>query len=160
MNVNAFLCSVNIIAALYISTRISRRTDYGGDAPFIEAEEGMGNANDNNSNPTATSTDKKKTFFDTIVDNAIKSKVDGAMTDSRSKNISRVKHTLCYDPWVALYIIVGIFFMIWQTMGMSKLGSCGEGDVDMYLSHSLICGFLFISFGGTAFGCSLCCLVR
>lgn len=159
LNVNAFLCSINILAALYISTKISRGTDDDGDAPFIEAEEGMGDANKNNPNPTATP-DKKKTFFESVVENAIKSKVDGAMTDSRSKNISRVKHTLCYDPWVALYIIIGIFFMVWQTMGMSKLGVCGEGDVDMYLSHSLICGFMFISFGGTAFGCSLCCLVR
>ena len=159
MYLNAFLCSINIIAAIYIAAKISQGDNSDGDAPFIDAEAGSAN-NQTNAAAQSSSSDKPKTFVDTILENTIKTKVGGVMTDTRSKSISRVKHILCYDPWVALYIIIGVFFMVWQTMGMGRLGNCGEGDIDMYLSHSLICGFMFISCGGMAFGCSLCCLVR
>lgn len=155
MYINAVLCSINILAALYISAKISHGGD-DADTPFIQAEAGVNDG----TTTGATTQPEKKTFVETIIDNAIKTRVDSATADTRSTNISRVKHTLCYDFWVALYIIVGVFFMIWQTMGVSKMGSCGDGEVDTYLAHSLICGFMFISFGGMAFGCSLCCLVK
>lgn len=125
----------------------------------MDAEAGPAN-NQATAATESSSSNKPKTFIDSILENTMKNKVDEVMTDTRSKSLSRVRHTLCYDPWVAIYIIIGIFYMIWQTMGMGRLGNCGEGDIDKYLSHSLICGFMFISCGGMAFGCSLCCLIR
>lgn len=157
LRVNALLCSVNILAAVYISARISHDPSGDGDAPFIEAEEGKAAAEgDAAAPPVGDSEATAKTSLEAFVGRITKRRVN-----SESK-LSRVTHTLCYDPWVALYIIVGVLFMIWQTLGMGKLGSCDEDDtnVNMYLSHSLICGFLFISLGGMAFGCSLCCLIR
>mmetsp|Transcript_30282 Transcript_30282/g.54835 ORF Transcript_30282/g.54835 Transcript_30282/m.54835 type:complete len:231 (-) Transcript_30282:173-865(-) len=146
MNVNALLCLINMVAALYISAKITYEPETDNAAPFIKAS-----VMDNEAT-AKTPEQREKTL--------VKKILESTQTDTRSKSLSRVKDILCYDPIVALYIIVGIFYVVWQTMGLGRSSlttDCG-GGLDQYLFHSLICGFLFISLGGMTFACSLCCM--
>mmetsp|Transcript_20487 Transcript_20487/g.35220 ORF Transcript_20487/g.35220 Transcript_20487/m.35220 type:complete len:235 (-) Transcript_20487:170-874(-) len=149
MNLNAILCLINIAAALYISAKITYVTEEetnASAAPYVEA--------------TTAPTNEKSTLQPKTT--LMKKVMEQTLTDTRSRSLSRVKEILCYDPVVALYIVIGIFFMIWQSMGVarSRLAmECG-GGLDEYLSHSLMCGFLFIFVGGMAFSISLCCMGR
>lgn len=160
MYLYALLCSVNIMAAVYISSKISHGNFSSNDDGLVQAEAG----NIETANATSNST-TKKTFLESMIENAMRkdgkqsSKVTTGTYYNQSK-MSSVQHTLCYDPLVAIYIIVGIGFMIWLSVGVGKTGDCGMGNVDSYLSNSIICGFVFITCGGMAFCCSLCCLVR
>jgi hypothetical protein len=83
--------------------------------------------------------------------------------DTRSNSMGRIKHVLCYDGGVAIYIVLGIVWIIWQSMGIGKLvtfdsGSCGGAAVSNILATSLVCGYLYMSLVGIGFVCSLCCL--
>ena len=84
-------------------------------------------------------------------------------SDTRSNSMGRIKHVLCYDGGVAIYIVLGIVWIIWQSMGIGKLltfnsGSCGGSAVSDILVTSLVCGYLYMSLVGIGFVCSLCCL--
>jgi hypothetical protein len=142
LSINAVLCIANIAAAFYISGKVVHDPndidDDANEAPYIKATVG------GNKDPTPP------TKLPSIFENRAK-------TMSR---FSRVREVLCYDPIVAVYILVGIFYVIWQSMGfgrMNEAANCGGGMED-FISRSLMCGFLFISLGATAFGCSVCCL--
>ena len=39
------------------------------------------------------------------------------MTDSCSRSFAHVKEILCYDMWVVLCTVIGIFYCMWKTMG-------------------------------------------
>ena len=162
MYMYALLCSVNIMAAIYISNKISHGNfSSNDDDGLVQAEAGnTGTAND-----SSNTTTKNKSFLESMIENAMKkegqhsSKFTTGTYYNRSK-MSNVQHTLCYDTLVAIYIIVGIGYMIWLSVGVGKMGECGMGNVDSSLSNSIICGFAFITCGWMAFCCSLCCLVR
>lgn len=86
-----------------------------------------------------------------------------SINDSAGRSMARIKHVLCYDGGVAIYIILGIVWIIWQSMGLGRLvtfnnGACGGGAVASKLVTSLICGYVYMSFVGIGFVCSLCCL--
>lgn len=146
---NALLCFINIAAALYISAKIAYEPEADGNAEaFVDIE--------NKEDTKTEQSTKKKTLVESVLERTLDS------NHTRSKSMARVKDILCYDPIVAVYIIVGIFYMVWQTMGFGRsqlANDCG-GGLDDYLSHSLICGFLFIMLGGMTFACSLCCMAR
>lgn len=143
LNINAILCFINMAAAAYISMKITHehKDDSGNSAPFVGATmESDGDA-------------KKKTIVQKVMDNTLE-------THTRSRSLGRVKDILCYDPIVAIYIIIGIFFVVWQTMGIQRghdADECG-GDLTGYIFKSFACGFAFIWLGAMTFACSLCCL--
>lgn len=146
--VNALLCLVNIAAAAYISAKIAYEPESENGTPFVDMEA-------NTDGDVKAPAKGEKTIAEKILEDAL-------VTDTRSKSMSRVRDVLCYDPVVAVYIIVGIFYVCWQTVGISRridASECG-GGLDDYLSNSLICGFLFMTIGGCAFGISLCCMGR
>ena len=145
MYVNGALCIVHMMAALYMSNKISQEPGEVNDAPFVKASV-MDHETGNGQNP-------KKTLVNMVMKNSM---------PTQSRSVARVKEILCYDPFVALYIIISIFFMAWQTVGVGRSSlavDCG-GGLDENLAYSLICGFLFIFLGGSTFACSLCCLFR
>lgn len=77
--------------------------------------------------------------------------------------MGRIKHVLCYDGGVAIYIILAIVWIIWQAVGFGKLvsfngGGCGGNGVASKLVTSLLCGYIYMSLVGIGFLCSLCCL--
>jgi len=69
---------------------------------------------------------------------------------------SRAKILLCHDPWVAIYILLYIFFFVWICIGLGwnySEDTCGDGA---YSFASIFCGITFIIFGSTFFFVSLC----
>mmetsp|Transcript_8859 Transcript_8859/g.16039 ORF Transcript_8859/g.16039 Transcript_8859/m.16039 type:complete len:286 (-) Transcript_8859:161-1018(-) len=84
-------------------------------------------------------------------------------SDHAGNSTGRIKHVLCYDGGVAIYIILFIIWIVWQSMGVGRLlsfnlGNCGGNEVAGKLTTSLICGYCYMSFVGIGFVCSLCCL--
>jgi hypothetical protein len=68
---------------------------------------------------------------------------------------------------VAVYIIVFCAWMVWQSIGMSKVlfgGGDGGDDEDVceqvekWGVHSVVCGVLYLMLVCCAFGCSALCL--
>lgn len=155
LNLNALLCFVNIAVAIYLSAKITYEPEDNLAAPFVEASV-------HNHETTKAAEEQPPTKDDrgSIVKKMMEGTLDSNHT--RSRSFDRVKDILCYDPVVALYIIVGIFYMVWQTMGVGRVNlaaNCG-GGLDEFVSKSLMCGFGFIWFGGMTFSISLCCLAR
>lgn len=86
-----------------------------------------------------------------------------SILDSRGNSMARIKHVLCYDGGVAIYIILAIVWMVWQGIGFGRLmsfnaGNCGGNTVASKLVTSLLCGYIYMSLVGIGFLCSLCCL--
>ncbi len=142
LNVNAILCFINMAAAAYISMKITheQKDDGGNTAPFVGATMESDGAT-------------KKSIVQKVMDNTLE-------THTRSRSLGRVKDILCYDPIVAVYIIIGIFFVVWQTLGIERGQSAQECGDEMkgYIFSSFACGFAFIWLGAMTFACSLCCL--
>ena len=163
LSINAFFCIVNVAAAIYIN--ISGKVVHdpndadavGNDAPYIEATMDS-NSNSNSNNKTSDQQQQSSTmkkFWQGPYTAANETRV--VKTLSR---VGRIRDVLCYDPVVAVYIIIGICYIIWQSMGFSRMNQvagCGGGE-DELITRAVSCGFLFISLGATVFGCSVCCL--
>lgn len=135
MYLNAVLCAINMIAAIYISERIQKERDHT--VTVNQLEDG--------------------TYY------KVKASAVGAGGDtSRHNSMERIKKTLCDDKGVAVYIVFAVIYLIWQSIGMSRWlaagANCGDGQIATYMFNSLICNWLFITLGATSFICSLCCL--
>ena len=161
LSINAFFCIVNMVAAIYISGKVVHDPNdadaVGNDAPYIEATMDS-NSNSNSNNKTSDQQQQSSTmkkFWQGPYTAANETRV--VKTLSR---VCRVRDVLCYDPVVAVYIIIGICYIIWQSMGFSRMNQaagCGGGEAEL-ITRAVSCGFLFISLGATVFGCSVCCL--
>ena len=64
------------------------------------------------------------------------------------------------DKIVAVYILMGLFYLIWSTIGIGRSASAYgcENGLAGSVNSALMCNYLFISLGGMAFACSICCL--
>jgi hypothetical protein len=71
-------------------------------------------------------------------------------------SLTRVYHVLMYDPGVAIYILVVIWFVIWQSIGPSRSNANAMCDPELWLS--LMLDGLYLSLGTFAFIISLCCM--
>jgi hypothetical protein len=83
-------------------------------------------------------------------------------TDERGPDNSfqRIKHVLCYDKIMAMYIIVFIGWVVWLSIGISRRLSNNDGgceDQVYYMTVSIVCGYMYLSLVGVAFLLSLCC---
>jgi hypothetical protein len=86
--------------------------------------------------------------------------------DGPAMSWHRLSRVLCYDAGVALYILVVITWVIWQTIGITALiglaGSEDEGGscryVKRWIVSSTMCGWIYMMVVFCAFGCSLICL--
>ena len=74
----------------------------------------------------------------------------------QSKSWSDTMNTLCYDPWIAAYILVGIGSFVWLCTGMSwamsgaiQNGNCPD-NIDSLAYNSIYCGYAFFGFGMSA----------
>ncbi len=155
--VNAFFCIINVAAAIYISGKVVHdpnddEEEGKNGAPYIAAT--MENGNNKEQQQQNLPHNIKK-FWQGPHTSANETRAAQSFT-----KVGRVRDVLCYDPIVAVYIIIGIGYIIWQSMGFSRMNqaaNCGGGEEDL-ISSAVMCGFLFISLGATAFGCSVCCL--
>lgn len=144
LNVNAVLCFVNMAAALYITSKILHESDpvvaeTVDAAPYIEASVFSKKAKTKTVEPIQEAT---------------------AVTPTKAKSFARTKDVLMEDPIVAVYIVIGLFYLIWSTIGIGRSASaygCGYGLAGS-VNSAVMCNYLFISLGGMAFACSICCL--
>ena len=78
---------------------------------------------------------------------------------NQSRGFQKARDILCYDPAIAVYIIVLIGFFIWINVGFSMMeesGSCEDGVVKI-VKDCIALGFGFVGVGFLALGISLCC---
>ena len=50
---------------------------------------------------------------------------------------ARARYLLCYDPWIALYILVLVFEFVWVFIGVDEHSKGTVADCDDALSHNL-----------------------
>jgi len=92
-----------------------------------------------------------------------------ASPTTSTTRIGRSIHLLCYDPVIAVYILLLGFFFCWLSVGAHwKIsgrmhaggGECSETDnIDGAVDTSIGCGYSFFVVGSIALCCSLCCAV-
>lgn len=80
---------------------------------------------------------------------------------SQSTSWDDTLKTLCYDPWIAGYILVGIASFVWLCMGLDWAtsgaianGNCSD-NIGKLVYDSIYCGFAFFGVGMTALGISI-----
>jgi hypothetical protein len=103
------------------------------------------------------------TYYATPVEATSVKRASTTKGETRGGSMGRIKDVLCHDCGVAVYIVLGIFWIIWQSMGIGKLltfnsGDCGGGEVADLLVTCLVCGYVYMSLVGVGFCCSLVCL--
>ena len=149
-------------AALYITSKIMHEadpvvTETVDAAPYIEASVFNKEAQTKTAEPIQEATvvaPTKKSLGRTILNTT------DTHNDTKAKSFARTKDILCEDPIVAVYILIGLFYMCWSTVGIGRSASaygCGYGLAG-HINSVVMCNFLFISLGGMAFACSICCL--
>jgi len=72
----------------------------------------------------------------------------------------RLGHLMCYDPGVAIYMVVFVVWVVWLPVGISTLVSVDDDEdscdtVAKYAQGSIICGFVYVVLVGLSFCCSL-----
>ena len=78
------------------------------------------------------------------------------LDDPKDRDIvARTEHMLCYDPVMALYLLVGLFFLVWLCLGASWFNAtsaaCAGGTTLRLAEVALACGWLFLIVGGFVF---------
>ena len=81
-----------------------------------------------------------------------------------ANSFQRIKHVLCYDKGMAVYILMVIFWMVWISIGISRRlfvedannESCYE--LIPYMNITISCGYVWMTMVGMAFCCSFLCL--
>mmetsp|Transcript_9481 Transcript_9481/g.28285 ORF Transcript_9481/g.28285 Transcript_9481/m.28285 type:complete len:237 (-) Transcript_9481:223-933(-) len=77
-----------------------------------------------------------------------------------ANSFKRIKHVLCYDKGMAIYIVVFLSWVVWMAMGVSRrLFDADDCDELLgYVSISLVVGYIWMGLVSLAFCCSLLCL--
>lgn len=83
-----------------------------------------------------------------------------------ANSVQRLGKVMCYDAGVAIYIIIFCGWIVWQSIGISKVLFGGEqgddedtcSEVHQHMLASITCGFLYLMLVCFFFGCSLICL--
>jgi len=74
----------------------------------------------------------------------------------QSKSFSDTMKMLCYDPWIAAYILIGTGSFVWLCIGISwaRNGSIQNGNcpdnITTLTYNSIYCGYAFLSVGMSA----------
>lgn len=92
----------------------------------------------------------------------------GESSATAANSVQRLGQVMCYDAGVAVYIIICCAWMVWQSIGVSRVlfgGSSDDddgddvcGDMEKWMVFSVICGFVYLMLVCFAFGCSILCL--
>jgi len=68
----------------------------------------------------------------------------------------RIVNLACYDPVVAMYILVLIFKLVWLIVGSVWLANAGDecpSEVKDMVTAAIIIGFVVLAGGGCSFFC-------
>jgi hypothetical protein len=135
---NAILCVIHMLAAWYIVNKI-RETPASLSDPI---------------NKTVDSEELPTNYGNFSIP---KGNENGA-----PNSFARIKHVLCYDKTMAVYIVIFIGWVVWLSMGIGKRLTADEDGVCdneiQYMNVVISCGYMYLSLVFMAFGCSLCCL--
>ena len=205
--VNMALATIHIIAAFYLSRKISQEEDYASsmgvnnvvattstiNPPTPVAVTTTGAASTATSVPQAsavvygeTTESKIETGMSESVVTATapiepstspttsqkvvpssspkQNNADNDLTGTPHNTMSRVRHMICEDKWMALYIIIGLGWIFWQCLGVQRFFALESGEEDgcsnvkELIAIALSCGWLYFFLAGIAFCVSLCCL--
>jgi len=80
--------------------------------------------------------------------------------EGKAGSIARITHLICYDKGFALYLLILIGFVIWQSVGLNEIFAFGDDACGFrqYVVNSIILGYVFLSLATVSFVCSVCCL--
>jgi hypothetical protein len=169
MLVNGIFCLIHMVACLYIVHKVQEENQNSLQKPFAPG----GPAPTTTTTTTVTSasvydTESKKETV-TATATPVQNLESGTYyyrnmspdDDAAPGNTwGRIKHVMCYDKGVALYIIIAIAWIFYQTVGVTKYvtqsGDCG--DIGTRMLGSVFCGWFYMSLVGFAFFCSMCCM--
>jgi hypothetical protein len=78
-------------------------------------------------------------------------------------SITRVRHLLCFDKGMAVYILVVIIWIVWICIGINRRFSVDDANPDCneltsYMTVTVMCGYIWMTMVGLAFCCSFFCL--
>ena len=106
----------------------------------------------NPSTPFSKADDDKPTYTATAVP-----MLNGAPADpvaGHANSTKRLTQVLCYDPGVAVYLLICLLWVCWQMYGYSQIGAPGCS----HITSSLLCGMIYGMLVCCTFACSLLCL--
>ena len=95
-----------------------------------------------------------------------------AHEEGEANSWQRMKQVLCYDMVVAIYILGAIFWLVWQTVGISQvMQEVGDNEdmddhedlcdsIHSWSTMSIVCGYIFATLVCITFACSFLCLRR
>jgi hypothetical protein len=131
---NGLLGLIHMLASMYVVNKIRESSSTDNNSSQKDEEEGR--------------------YYTTFTDP--KENEHGA-----SNSCSRIKHVLCYDKTMAVYIFASIpYWVVWLSVGIKRRqgaeGNCG--DLIHFMNVAISCGYTYMSMVGMAFACSLCCL--
>jgi len=185
--VNAVLSIIHMIAAFYIVNLIreeapqpflpttSATTSATAEATIV-AETGVssaiasGKSLFSKSGKTTNNESTESAYQNAELQHQDNSNNFSALTDSSydvpggSNSFQRIKHVLCYDKGMAVYIVIFLIWMIWLAIGVSRrlFFNNDEGndcdELTRYMNFAIAIGYVWMAMVGTAFCCSLICL--
>ena len=153
--VNGAFGLCHMFAAFYITSIIREPAPIAAPAPAptITATTGL----NTNSPQAAAEEGRYQTNFRPLS--------EGTEIPGGANSFHRIKHVLCYDKGMAVYILVFLTWMVWLGMGfVRRLGGEGgnnnycEETMTSHMTTTIVCGYVWMSLVGIAFCCSLLCL--
>jgi len=169
--VNAALCAIHIIACFYIAHKVqedSAEIQLAAQPAVVTGTAVTGMAVDSSSSTKKVEEGKATSSTPLVVEPNQPTAFAQPFVIPRDDNATaassfrRLKQVLCYDPGFALYILVFVFWMFWQTAGLKEALSFQDNDdcgqLGRWVVYSIMCGFLYMMMVCAAFACSLLCL--
>mmetsp|Transcript_21973 Transcript_21973/g.45187 ORF Transcript_21973/g.45187 Transcript_21973/m.45187 type:complete len:346 (-) Transcript_21973:137-1174(-) len=85
---------------------------------------------------------------------------DEALKDKHT-SWERISYLLCHDPWIAIYLLIVIFYVVWLIVG-STWSITGALYLDCDLGSNgaivLVFGWIYLFLGPAVLSCNLCCV--
>eukprot|EP00549_Striatella_unipunctata_P000026 CAMPEP_0118673804 /NCGR_PEP_ID=MMETSP0800-20121206/534_1 /TAXON_ID=210618 ORGANISM="Striatella unipunctata, Strain CCMP2910" /NCGR_SAMPLE_ID=MMETSP0800 /ASSEMBLY_ACC=CAM_ASM_000638 /LENGTH=257 /DNA_ID=CAMNT_0006568925 /DNA_START=69 /DNA_END=842 /DNA_ORIENTATION=- len=165
--VNATLCAVHMIAAFYIVHMIQLITANEQMGVVVALPSAGAAVTGLEEGTTATKYQAQPENFaqqtpvvtGTAIPAGVASTTPQSTGGTRENSYGRLRHVLCYDKWVAIYILVIIFYVVWQTVGSARaLGGADCGQLHRWTVRTLLCDYMFMGLGLASFAISACCM--
>lgn len=145
--VNAAFALAHMFAAFYIASIIQAPKPQ---APTISAVTGL-------NSPQATEEGRAAAIHSNFT--PMPNDLEGG-----ANSFKRIKHVLCYDKGMAIYILVFLAWVVWMALGVSRrlfvedyYGDDCDGMLS-YMSTAITCGYVYMFMVSVTFCCSLVCL--
>jgi hypothetical protein len=162
--INAVLSIIHMIASFYIVNLI--REEKPSPALPITATTAASQPTFMATTGTATTSEPTTTYQNASSGNSGNFIADSSYDVPGGPNsFQRIKHVLCYDKGMAVYIVIFLFWIVWLAIGVSRrlfYDNNYDGDdgcgVLRYMISAIAIGYVWMALVGTAFCCSLFCL--